>query len=116
MYFKTCSYIEYYLICEGQIVSEIIFLLGNHYFQMYPPSYFNLLVALLLIESTHGCSIDCGDDCACVAPEGLGSDCSGFRGCHKECPAGTTILGCARTLANHTGNEKLLINRTTVSF
>ena len=83
---------------------------------MYPPSYFYLLVALLLIESTHGCSIDCGDDCACVAPEGLGSDCSGFRGCHKKCPFGTSILGCARTLANHTGNEKLLINRTTVSF
>ena len=79
---------------------------------MYPPTYFCLLVSFLLIESTHGCSIDCGDECACVAPEGLGSDCSGFRGCHKECPPGTSILGCTRSLANHTGNENLLTNIT----
>ena len=77
---------------------------------MYLPTYFCLLVSFLLIESTHGCSIDCGDECACVAPEGLGSDCSGFRGCHKECPPGTSILGCTRSLANHTGNEKSLTN------
>ena len=81
---------------------------------MYPPSYFYLLVAFLLIESSHGCSIDCGDECACVGPEGLDSLCRGFRGCHKECPAGTSTLGCGRPLANHTGNENRLTNLTTI--
>ena len=81
---------------------------------MYLFPYFYLLLSFIGIESMQGCSINCGDECACVAPEGLESDCSGFRGCHKECPTGTSILGCARSSANHTGNESLLTNRTTV--
>ena len=83
---------------------------------MYLSPYFYLLVSFIRIEITQGCSINCGDECACVAPEGLGSDCSGFRGCHKECPPGTSILGCTRSLANHTGNENLLINITSGFF
>ena len=81
---------------------------------MYLSRYFCLCVALLRIESTHGCSIDCGDECACVGPEGLDSLCRGFRGCHKECPAGTSILGCGRPLANQTGNENRLTNLKTI--
>ena len=69
---------------------------------MYISPYFYLLLSFIGIESMQGCSINCGDECACVAPEGLESDCSGFRGCHKECPTGTRILGCSRTLTNHT--------------
>ena len=72
---------------------------------MYLSPYFYLLVSFIRIEITQGCSINCGDECACVAPEGLGSDCSGFRGCHKECPAGTSILGCTRTLTNYTSTD-----------
>ena len=79
---------------------------------MYLSLYFYLLVSFICIESTQGCSIDCGDECACVAPEGLHSDCSGFRGCHKECPTGTSILGCTRTLTNHTGTDNEISDNT----
>ena len=47
---------------------------------MYLSPYFYLLVSFIRIENTQGCSINCGDECVCVAPEGLESDCSGFRG------------------------------------
>ena len=81
---------------------------------MYLPIYFYLLLTLLMTKRTHGCSINCGYECACVAPQGLGSDCSGFRGCHNVCPPGTSILGCTTSLANHTGNDNILIELTSI--
>ena len=39
------------------------------------------------------CKINCEEKTACAdEATGLGADCTGFRGCHNECPEGSMPL------------------------
>ena len=61
---------------------------------MYRTTFF---VSMLVIIGTRikACTVDCGDLCMCVSPQGLGADCSGLFGCYKKCPPGSgAAIGC----------------------
>ena len=54
----------------------------------------HVLIQVMVITRIKACTLNCEDLCACVGPEGLGSDCSGFMGCHEKCPAESQAIGC----------------------
>ena len=49
------------------------------------------VVSMLVTIGTRikACTVDCGDLCMCVSPQGLGADCSGLLGCYEKCPTGS---------------------------
>ena len=66
---------------------------------MYQATVF-VLLGMSMVARIEACSINCGDQCMCVAPGGLGADCSGFKGCHEKCPSGLRGIGCKANIGN----------------
>ena len=55
-------------------------------------STFLLLVWLAFAAKIQACSFDCGELDACISPDGVEADCTGFVGCHEKCPSGSIAL------------------------